>query len=155
MEKLDKTIDFFEKWLIYICFALCLVTLSLGIVTRYVFMRPLSWPDELSTYLFIFMSFLGASASVRNNSELRVDALYEKFPQWRFGLDIFMHLVRLIAAVLFIVTGFQFVLVEWEFMNVSPNLEIPIPLVFAMLPLFGILLILRTIIRLQQLFRGE
>jgi C4-dicarboxylate transporter, DctQ subunit len=155
MQKLDAVLDFVEKGVIYICFSICLVSLCVGIITRYVLMRPLAWPDELSTYLFILMSFLGASASVRSNSELKVDALYERFPQWRVGLDLFLNGVRLIAAVLIVFTGFQFVSVEMEFMNITPVLHIPVPLIFAMLPLFGLFLILRTLIRLQEMFRGR
>ena len=155
MSKLDVILDWFEKGIILVCFGVCLVTLNLGVITRYVFMRPLSWPDELTTYLFILMSFVGAAASVRSNSELRVDALYERFPNHRLLLDLWMHAVRLTAAVIFIVTGCQFVRVEMEFMNISPILHIPVPLIFSMLPLLGVLLILRTIIKIFELFKPE
>jgi C4-dicarboxylate transporter DctQ subunit len=153
MAKLDIFLDRLERWGIFLCFSTCLVVLILGVLTRYVFMRPLSWPDELSTYLFILMTFLGASASIRSNQELRVDALVERFPWARFGLDLWMHSVRLIAAIIFIWTGIKFVQVELVFMNISPILHIPIPLVFSMLPMFGVLLVLRTMLQLVQLFR--
>lgn len=153
MDKLDAVLDYLERWTIYLCFVTCLVVLCLGVTTRYVFMRPLSWPDELSTYLFILMSFLGASNSVRSNSELKVDALYERFPGARFGLDLFLNLARLLAAGIIIYTGIMFVAVEWEFMNITPILHIPIPLIFCMLPVFGVILTLRTILRLRLLFQ--
>ena len=153
MAKLDIFLDRMERWGIFLCFGTCIVILTLGILTRYVFMRPLSWPDELSTYLFIVMTFLGASASVRSGQELRVDALVERFPLARFGLDLWMHLVRLAAAVVIIWTGIQFVRVELVFMNISPILHIPIPLVFSILPLFGALLAIRSLLQIAQLFR--
>lgn len=151
MNKLDHILFFVEKWGIYFCFSISLVALTFGVFTRYVFMRPVAWPDELSTYLFILMSFLGASASVRDNSELKVDALYERFPKMRLGLDIFLHIVRLITAVIFIVTGFMFIQVEAEFANISPVLHLPVVIIFCILPLFGILLVLRTLIKLSEL----
>ena len=114
-------------------------------------MRPAAWPDELSTYLFIFMSFIGASASVRDNSELKVDALYERFPKIRFGLDLFLHIVRLLTALFFIITGFMFIQVEAEFANISPVLQIPTVIIFCILPVFGIFLVLRTFIKLIEL----
>lgn len=151
MQKLDRMMVFVEKLGIYLCFSVSLVALTLGVITRYVFMRPVAWPDELSTYLFIFMSFLGASASVRDNSELKVDALYERFPKMRFGLDVFLHLVRLGTAVIFVVTGLMFIKVEAEFANISPVLHLPVVIIFCILPLFGIFLILRSIIKLIEL----
>jgi TRAP-type C4-dicarboxylate transport system permease small subunit len=152
MNKLDHMLFFVEKWGIYLCFSVSLVALTFGVLTRYAFMRPVAWPDELSTYLFIFMSFLGASASVRDNSELKVDALYERFPQMRFGLDLFLHIVRLGTAVIFIVTGCMFIQIEAEFANISPVLHLPMVIIFCILPLFGFFLILRTIIKLIELF---
>ena len=153
MVKFYFWLDRLERWGIFLCFTTCLVVLILGVLTRYVFMSPLSWPDELSTYLFILMTFLGASSSIRSNQELRVDALVERFPRARFGLDLWMHSVRLIAAIIIIWTGINFVQVELVFMNISPILHIPIPLVFSMLPMFGLLLVLRTMLQLVQLFR--
>ena len=153
MAKFDILLDRLERWGIFLCFSTCLVVLTLGVLTRYVFMRPLSWPDELSTYLFILMTFLGASASIRSNQELRVDALVERFPRVRFCLDLWMHSVRLAAAIIIVWTGIKFVQVELVFMNISPILHIPIPLIFSMLPMFGVLLILRTMLQLVQLFR--
>ncbi len=151
MKKLDHMLFFIEKWGIYLCFSVSLVALTFGVLTRYVFMRPVAWPDELSTYLFIFMSFIGASASVRDNTELKVDALYERFPKMRLGLDLFLHLVRLGTAVIFIVTGFMFLRVELEFANISPVLHIPTAIIFCILPVFGIFLVLRTFIKLIEL----
>ena len=154
MAGLDAFLDRLERWGILVCFSTCLVVLTLGVLTRYAFLRPLSWPDELSTYLFILMTFLGASASVRSNQELRVDALVERFPRARFGMDLWMHTVRLVAALIIIWTGIQFVQVELVFKNISPILHIPIPLIFSLLPLFGVLLVLRTLLQLGMLF-GE
>ncbi|MCB2191388.1 MAG: TRAP transporter small permease [Deltaproteobacteria bacterium] len=155
METLDKVLTFIEKWGVGLCLALCLICLNLSVITRYAFQRPLSWPDELSTYLFILMIFLGASASVKTRSELVVNALAERFPEWLRGLDLFQHLVRFAAAAVITWTGINFVQVEWEMATYSPILQIPIFLVFCMLPLFGVMLMLRTVLRLRGLWRGE
>ena len=155
MQRLDRFLNRFERWVIGTCFLSCLILLTISVTTRYVFMRPLSFSDELSTYLFILMSYLGASASVRNQTELRVDALAEALPRWRKPLDVVVHLARLAAAALFIYLGAQFVAVEWEFKAVTPILEIPFTIINGMLPLFGVMLILRTMVRLDELWRKE
>ncbi len=92
---------------------------------------------------------------MRNDTELRVDALAEALPKWRKGLDLLVHLARLIAAGLFIVLGYQFVIVEWEFKAVTPILEIPFTIINGMLPLFGVMLVLRTVLRVNELWRKE
>jgi len=155
MRTLDFILDRFERWTIGISFLACLLLLTVSVTSRYLLRWPLSFSDELSTYLFILMSYLGASAAVRNDTELRVDALAEALPKWRKGLDVVVHLARMIAAALFIYLGCQFVAVEWEFKAVTPILEIPFTIINGMLPLFGVMLVLRTVLRLNQLWRKE
>jgi C4-dicarboxylate transporter, DctQ subunit len=151
VKKLIAIIDHMERWGILISFSVSLVALTVSIVTRYVFQRPLTWPDELTTYLFIAMTFLGASASVKGNMELKVDALYEAFPRWRFQMDFLLHLVRLGVCLTFIYAGWRFVLIEKEMATVTPILLIPTSLIAAMLPFFGVIMGIRSVDCLRQL----
>lgn len=153
VKKLMAIIDILERWGILISFSGSLIALSISIVTRYVFLRPLTWPDELTTYLFIFMTFLGASASVKSGMELKVDALYEAFPQWRFQMDLILHLVRFAVCITFIYAGWKFVLIEMDMETVTPILLIPSSLIAAMLPFFGLIMGIRSVDCLLQMIR--
>jgi len=155
MERLSAVLDRIEKWGIFSCFTFTLGALTVSILSRYVFRRPLSWPDELSTYLFILMTFLGASASVKDNSELKVNALFERFPEWGFGLDLLLHSIRLVVCIIFMVAGWQFVIVEYEMQTYSPIIRIPVYLIFAMLPFLGLIMGIRTIECLFNLLRSK
>lgn len=151
MKAVIAVIDRLERWGILVSFAVCLVALTISITTRYVFQRPLTWPDELTTYLFMFMTFLGASASIQNDLELKVDAIYMAFPSLRFILDLFLNLVRLAAAITFVYAGIKFMQIEIEMETVTPILQIPTSFIAGMLPFFGILLGIRSIECLRQL----
>jgi len=150
MKGIIAVIDYLERWGILISFAVSLVALTISIVTRYVFQRPLTWPDELTTYLFMLMTFLGASASIKNNSELKVDAIYEAFPGWRFPLDLFLNFVRLAVALTFIFSGWNFMQIERQMGTITPILLIPTSLIAAMLPLFGVILGIRSVEEFRQ-----
>ena len=151
MKAILTAIDRLERWGILICFSTSLVALTISIVTRYVFQRPLTWPDELTTYLFMLMTFLGASASIGNDTELKVDAIYMAFPGSRLALDIFLNLVRLTAGVTFVIAGWNFILIEIDMDTVTPILQIPTSIIAAMLPLFGVLIGIRSVEGLWQL----
>jgi C4-dicarboxylate transporter, DctQ subunit len=153
MKRIVSIINFIEQKGMFLIFSAMLIALTISILTRYVFQRPLTWPDELSTYLFIVMTFLGASASIKVNLELKVDALYERFPRWQPGLDLILHGVRLLVAVFFIVYGFLYVQVEFAMDLYSPILRIPLYLISCTLPIFGILLAIRSIDSLVILFK--
>ena len=150
MKMLVAFVDYLERWGILVSFSLSLVALTISIITRYVFQRPLTWPDELTTYLFMAMTFLGASASVKTNVELKVDALYEAFPPLRFPLDILLHLVRLMVCITFVYSGWNFVLIEKDMATVSPILQIPTSIIAGMLPVFGIIMGIRSVDGLRQ-----
>lgn len=153
MEKISAIISRIERWGVFACFLLMLIILTVSILSRYLFQRPLSWPDELTTYLFILMTFLGASASVKDNSELKVEVLYEKFFRLRLFMDILLHLVRFAVCTIFIITGYNFVSVEWQMNTYTPILRIPVFLIFSMLPLWGVLMAFRSIERFSKLWK--
>src|SRR5512143_3621017 len=66
--------------------ALCLllffmVTITfVTVVTRYVFAFPLSYIDQLVPNLFVWVTFLGASAAVKRRAHLGLSLLYDMFP---------------------------------------------------------------------------
>ena len=151
MKAIIALIGRLERWGILFSFSTCLVALTISITTRYVFQRPLTWPDELTTYLFMLMTFLGASASISNDTELKVDAIYMAFPGTRFTLDLFLNLLRLTASITFIIAGWNFIVVEIDMETITPILQIPTCIIAAMLPLFGGFLAVRSLEGLRQL----
>ena len=64
--------------------ALCLLTIvvsiTAGIISRYVFNKPFTWTEELSTILFIWLAFLGAATVSAKRSHVAVDFITDKFP---------------------------------------------------------------------------
>jgi tripartite ATP-independent transporter DctM subunit len=66
-----------------------LVLLS-GVVSRYVFHRPLGWTDELASMLFLWLAMLGAVIALRRSSHMRMTALVDiASPGMRAFLDLF------------------------------------------------------------------
>jgi len=155
MKRIVSIINFIEQKGMFITFSIMLIALTISILTRYVFRHPLTWPDELSTYLFIVMTFLAASASIKMHLELKVDALYDRYPSLRKGLDFILHSVRLLVSVFFIIYGFLYVQVELTMDTYSPILQIPVYLIYCTLPVFGVFMAIRSVNCLFILFKGE
>ena len=153
VKKISAILGRVEKWGIFASFTLILIILTVSILSRYVFQRPLSWPDELTTYLFILMTFLAASASVEDNSELKVEVLYEKLTRIRLFMDVLLHLVRFAVCIFFIVMGYRFAAVEWQMATDTPILRIPVFLIFSMLPFWGVLMAFRSVERFCKLWK--
>lgn len=74
------------------------------VVTRYVFHLPLSYMDQLVPNLFVWVTFLGASAAVKRRAHLGLSILYDAvLPRAR----------RLLDVVILIVTTVFFGVVSW------------------------------------------
>ena len=81
--------DTFRPWLvvrrlgeiaIMLLFAGMIGSAMLQVVARYVFNSPFTWSEELSRYLFIWLSFLGAWWAWIRREHLGIDALPHALP---------------------------------------------------------------------------
>ena len=73
-----------------LCLAVMLIVIVLNIVFRYVLFKPFFWSDELSNYLFIWMSFLASAYVMGQDNHVRVTAIEERLPS---NLRNFVHLI--------------------------------------------------------------
>ena len=64
--------------------AMVLITFG-TVVTRYVFRLPLSYMDQLVPNLFVWVTFLGASAAVKRRAHLGLSILYDECRPLRDG----------------------------------------------------------------------
>ncbi len=107
--------------------ALCLITLvsvmSLSILLRYVFNRPLEWTEEFIGFVFIWLSFLGAAVVAAKRRHVAVDFVTGNLPpKLKFWLQLVINaLVMALLAVMFVST----VLLLPTMTHVTVTLEIP------------------------------
>lgn len=63
------------KKLLIVTFSSMTILIFLQVLFRYVFKSSLSWSEELARYLFIWLTFLGASIATREKSHINVSVL--------------------------------------------------------------------------------
>ncbi|HEY6255875.1 MAG TPA: TRAP transporter large permease subunit, partial [Xanthobacteraceae bacterium] len=57
-----------------------IVVLLAGVISRYVFNRPLTWSDELASILFLWLAMLGAVIALRRGEHMRLAFLVSRAP---------------------------------------------------------------------------
>lgn len=57
-----------------------MVVITLQIIMRYVFNRPLLWSEELSRYLYVWIAWLGCAFCVGSRSHISVPILFDILP---------------------------------------------------------------------------
>jgi TRAP-type C4-dicarboxylate transport system permease small subunit len=60
-------------------FSVMVTVTALGVFFRYVLDDALPWAEEADRYLFIWLSFVGASITMRHNAHIAVDILVRSF----------------------------------------------------------------------------
>jgi len=85
LDKLFKGIDYFTG----ILTGLMVLFVFLNVVLRICFNSGLTWSEELSRYLFVFVTYIGAISAMRVNGHMTVDILISKVkPQAQMALYV-------------------------------------------------------------------
>ncbi|NIJ12609.1 TRAP-type C4-dicarboxylate transport system permease small subunit [Saccharomonospora amisosensis] len=124
--------------------ALVMATVAMvhGVLSRYLFGQPTVWQTEVSIYLLIFVTFVGAAYGLKHHAHVGVDLLVGRLRvRNRLVVRIVTSLLVLLVVVAVIWTSFD---TWWEAVEGdyrSPTaLRAPLSVVYAILPL-GMLLV--------------
>lgn len=73
------------------------VILLMGVVSRFVFERPLVWSDELASLLFLWLAMVGAAIALSRGAHMRLSTVTAMLsPAWRLRLDALAVCVPLV-----------------------------------------------------------
>ncbi len=99
------------------------IVLFAGVVSRYVFDRPLTWSDELASILFLWLAMLGAVIALRREEHMRLTAIvgYAGAARRRW-LDTLAAMVVALFVIEIIPSAAAYVESEWAI--ITPALEI-------------------------------
>lgn len=70
--------DHFEEILIVITLVVMTILVFLQVVLRYIFNSGIVWSEEVSRYLFVWVSWLGLGLGARENQHIKVEMLVNK-----------------------------------------------------------------------------
>jgi len=126
-----------------------IVILFAGVVSRYVFHRPLLWSDELASILFLWMAMLGAVVALRRGEHMRMTAVVGMVsPQARAFLDVLAIAAALTFLALIVYPAYEFA--HDEVVITTPALEITNAWRAAALPVGSALMLLFALMRLLE-----
>ena len=152
---IDKVLTFFEEWSLFIAVMVGLVTLFVNVVLRYTIHYSLAWSEELIREIIIFTTFIGCSAALKRRSMIRIDALPQIIPSLKKTLDYFSNVCTLGYGILIFYLGWQMAALQLETHQKTIILEIPLVILYAILPLMGGMMFIRTIMVMWEDFTGR
>ncbi|TSB47236.1 TRAP transporter small permease [Alkalicoccobacillus porphyridii] len=87
-----------------------ILLISINVFFRFVLNSPITWTEEISLALFIWLVFVGLSTATKTNSHVGIDYFVRKLPeQWLFRFQVFrLVFIFFVTAVVFVYWGAAF-----------------------------------------------
>ena len=150
LNRLDKILTQFENWTLFISVMIALIALFVNVVLRYAFNYTLAWSEELVREVIIYTTFIGCCAAVKNRSMIKIDASVQLLPKLKIPLTFFSNFVTMIFSIMMIVYGWKMSALQARTFQKTIIMQIPLVYLYAILPLMGVLMLIRVIQVMHQ-----
>lgn len=159
VQKLKYVIEALEDWIAGLFIVSGLFLILLGVIMRYAFNSPLSFVEEYAGYMVVWGTMIGAVVALRDNHHIRIDMLYRLLPnRVKKSVDIFANVVGLIFALFLVVYGVKGIFLDefsaYRMGIVSIGEGVQLWKVYMVMPLMGVLMLFRFIVRLVRVSKG-
>lgn len=139
---LRNAIDHVVRFLLVVLMSAIVIDVLLQVFSRYLFNAPLSFTDELASFLLIWLGLLGAAYATGENQHLAIDLLAMRVsPAHQRRLEVIVAvLVVVFALAVLIVGGSWLVYTGFLFGQLSASLQLSLGYVYLILPIAGVLI---------------
>lgn len=145
--RVDRTFTWVEDWtlLLSVCAAL-MVAMANVLLRKLTSDVNLFWSDEVVRKTIYVTTYIGCVVAVRSRSLICIDALPQMVPGLKRPLAIFSNLVVLLFSVCMIYLGYIMTYMMYldKYARTS-SLQIPEWIFYAVLPVMGVMMLLRTL----------
>lgn len=154
---IDRSFAFVEEWSLFIAVIIALVTAMANVVLRKATSSiNIYWSDEVVRKVIFFTTYIGCVAAVRSRSLIRIDALPQLFPVLKRLLTLISHLAVLVFSGVMVYLGVQMThMIYLDEYATTATLQIPEWYFYAVLPVMGVMMFLRTLIVMVEDWRGQ
>lgn len=142
LKKINDLLGKFLNLTIVLALVGMVVFVFAQVIWRYVLRQPLSWSEELSRYLFSYVTLFGAAVLFRDSKHINMSLFVDlvKNPTGKRLVQLLANLFSLIFLVILIWYGFPMAKMILEFDVLSPSMEwMKMGWVFMMVPVASVL----------------
>jgi TRAP-type transport system small permease protein len=144
----------FDDWLIrinrwavqWILAAMALMVFA-NVVLRFLTDNSILWVEELSRYLMIWLTFIGAGLVLRYGGHIGIENLQESLPNHARTLRIVIFVMMLSFFVFMFFVGARYAVFTWG--QTTPVMQIPVGAVYLAMPIGFALLIVHALIMMR------
>ena len=125
------------KFLVFVCLASMVVLVFGNVVLRYVFSSGITFSEEFSRWLFVWLTFFGAIIAMRDHAHLGMDSVVSRLPVWgKKVCYVVSHLLMLLCCVMLLKGGWAQTVINMETEAAATGL--PVSLFYGIILIFGV-----------------
>lgn len=115
-----------EKLVACVCVSIMAVLVFVNVIARYVFGNSLAVSDEMSTYLFVLMSFMGTVIAARRKAHLGLSIVTDHVsPRARLIISMVMYAISALFCLLIVIFGIQMVISQYQMGQETATMQWP------------------------------
>jgi TRAP-type C4-dicarboxylate transport system permease small subunit len=143
-----RAFAFVEDWSLFISVMVALLVAIANVLLRKLTSEVnLYWSDEVVRKTIFFTTYVGCIAAVRNRSLIRIDALPQLLPVLKKPLTLLSHIGVLVFSSFMVYLGYSLTsMVYADQFAKTASLQIPEWYFYAVLPIMGAMMFIRTLI---------
>ena len=148
-----------EKFVACVAVSIKSVLVFINVIARYVFGDSLAVSDELSTYLFVLMSFMGTAIAARRKAHLGLSIVTDRVsPRARMIINEVMYAISALFCLLIVIFGVQMVISQYQMGQETATMQWPEWIYGSFVPIgaaFAMLAFLQTMVQMYKDYQAE
>jgi TRAP-type C4-dicarboxylate transport system permease small subunit len=153
LAKMERMVILLENGIVLFLILGIVLVVFLQVLSRYALHTPLSWTEELSRALLIWLTFVGGSLALRNKAHFSVEWVVAKLPD-RVRSAFEGTLYVLMAVVLGVLLWKGLAMLPVVHLQTSPSLRVPMSYIYLSIPLGAALMLFHvSVIIVRKCFK--
>jgi TRAP-type C4-dicarboxylate transport system permease small subunit len=152
----DRVLGCIEEWSLFVSVMVALTVALANVVLRKVTSElNLYWSDEVVRKVIFLSTYLGCVAAIRSRALIRIDVFPQLIPALKKPLTMINHLAVLVFSACLLWFGWQLMrMMHADEYAKTTSLQIPEWYFYAVFPVIGVMMILRTLLLIVEDWRG-
>lgn len=143
--RLDKLLTRLNRWCVAVMMGIMFVLVFANVVTRYCFQFSIAVAEEISTFLMIWVTYLGAGLALREGKLASIEALQDRLtPSLLRTVRILLGMITMVFFGLLVFYGVRLVALGWSQQTFA--LMIPRGIPYLVLPVGAVLFSLHLVL---------
>jgi TRAP-type C4-dicarboxylate transport system permease small subunit len=139
----------FNQILIGLMLVIMFIFVFTNVVTRYIFGFSIATAEEISTFLMIWVTYLGAGLALREGSLASIDLFQDRLSEsLRRRLRVFLGVVMVLFFLILVYFGVRFCILGWSQETFATQIPRGIP--YLVIPLGALLFALHLILMFRR-----